>query len=155
MDIKYTSIEIQNVVTAIEQRIAAGEDFTGAAPALGATTFIPWVDTIDNVFRYASPADHTIVQGDAGGLFQWIATKPVSVEFILADFGSVGVTYTMSILTATSDDVTIATATGQYLIRKEVDRFYLFPGDKLKFVTSGGTNAMVLRIGVTLATGTH
>jgi hypothetical protein len=154
MVIKKDKIEAGTVVQCIEQRMAAGNDFSGEDPSLSSAAFVPYFDTIDNVARWGSDATTPVYEGDKGGLFAWDMIGPSSVEYIAANFGG-SVDWTLSIVLRTGEEVVFATGTGQYILRREYDRFYMFPGDKIKVVTSSGAAAMVVRVGVTLSTGIH
>jgi len=146
-------VEIENIVRFFEQHIAAGSQFDGAAPALGATVFVPYADNYDQILRYGSPTVPATKEGDRGGLFIFETAGPASLEYILANFGSPGVTWTLSVVTRDGHTAVVATSTGQYILRIEYDKFHLARGDTLKLVTSGATLAMWVRIGLTLAQG--
>lgn len=151
-DMQQNAIEINTVVTCIEQRIKAGSNFTGEAPSLSGNVFAPFAATEDGIFRWKQADDPTKTEGDKGGLFEWSQAFPVALEYILADFGA-SVTWTLYVVTRTGDTIQIATNTGRYLLRIEYERFYLFRGDKLKLVTTGGAAAMMARIGLSLDSG--
>jgi hypothetical protein len=153
MEFKKDAVEIQTVATCLEQRIKAGSQFTGEAPSLAGAAFAPYFDTEDCVARYKQANDSSKIEGDKGGLFEWQQTFPVCVEGIAANFGS-AVTWTVSVVTRTGDVIQVATgSSSQYIMRTEYERIYLFRGDKLKIVTSGGTLAMVARIVLRLDSG--
>jgi hypothetical protein len=154
MEIPQKVVEAGTIVTALEQRIKSGENFTGEAPSLAGEVFSPFFDSSDNVARFKQTSDPTKDKGDKGGLFEWTAIGPTSVEYIIANFGG-SVSWVMSIVTRTGDQVDFASGSCQYVLRREYDRFYMFPGDKIKIVTTGGAAAMVVRVGVTLSTGIH
>ena len=153
MEFQKTSVEIQATATCIEQRIKAGSQFTGEAPSLAGAAFAPYFDTEDCVARYKQATDPTKIEGDKGGLFTWDAAYPACVEGIMADFGG-AVTWTVSVVTRTGDVIQVATgSSSRYIMRTEYERFYMFRGDKLKIVTSGGTLAMVARVILSLDSG--
>jgi len=151
--IKQTEIEVGTIVRIIEQQIAAGEDFTGDAPALGVEPFTPYLNDADGRIVMAQHDNSAVVEGDAGGLFEVTADGPYALEYVMADFGS-SIAWTLAIATDAGDCV-IDSGTSRYLTRVEHDRLYLLPSDKVKITTTAGTAAMWARVGLTLAQGTH
>ena len=145
--------EPQTAALFIEQRIAAGNQFDGNAPSLGGVPFVPWVDAYDQVFRYALPTVAATKEGDKGGLFEFECAAPVSLEEVLADFGS-AVAWTLAIVTRSGAVVVIDSASSsRYLVRTEYQRLHLARGDKVRIVTTGATAAMWARIALTLNQG--
>jgi hypothetical protein len=152
--IKQNTVEIGTITLGIVQEIAAGNEFDGTAPALVADTFVTYVDQDTGVYHYASPSSSAVVKGDAGGLFSFTQAGPGSIEGIMCDFGDT-VTWSLSIMDSYSHEVVIANGSSRYLIRREYDRIYFFPGDSIKLVTTGAAEDMWARLAVTLAQGTH
>lgn len=153
-EIKMQSIPEPNTAAIfIEQRIAAGSQFDGNAPALAAVKFVPWADEYDQVFRYALPTNVATKEGDHGGLFEFECAAPVSLEEVLADFGT-AVAWTLAIVTRSGPVIVIDSATSsRYLVHTEVHRLHLARGDKIRIITTGATAAMWARIALTLNQG--
>lgn len=151
-----SGVVAETICTAIEQRIKANSQFTGEVPSLAGAAFGPFCDTASNIVRYKQLTDQTKVAGDKGGLFTWTAASPVVLDYLLADFGN-ATTFTFSVVTRTGDIIKFLTGSAptRYVHFNEYDRFYLFAGDTVKVTTTGATAAMMVRIGVTLAHGTH
>lgn len=148
-----TATEVGDIVTIIQQKILITNQFDGAAPELAGEEFVPYYNEEDGLIVMAQHDDDTKDAGDAGGLFEFDTIGPCALEYVTADLGE-AVAWVLSIIT-TSGTVPLAAATSRYIARTEVDRIYLLPGDKLEFVTTGSTKAMWLRLGLTLAQGTH
>ena len=150
---KMQSIPEANTATSfIEQRIAAGSQFDGNAPALAAIKFVPWVEDYDQVFRYALPTNSATKEGDHGGLFEFECAAPVSLECVYADLGA-SIAWTLAIVTRDGHIVVIDGNTSRYIVRTEYQRFHMARGDKVRIITSGGAAAMWARIGISLNQG--
>ena len=135
----------QVVTSVIEQKIAAGNDFDGTEPALGAAIFLPYCDSKDNIYRMKHPTIPATDEGDAGGLFTFAHDQVVVIEQIFADFGT-SVSWTINIVTS-AGDMPVWTGTGQHAIVVSMDsRARIVRGEALKLVTSGATNAMWARV---------
>lgn len=133
-----TAADVRNHVSFwIEHKISANQQFTGAAP------------TNDAVFdedllgvRHAA--------GSAGGLFDTWPTGtepfPMRVEGIEIDFGS-QTSWTLSIISDDSVDITWQTGTSEgFLVLTSDEEVKLFPGQKVKLVTTGATQAMSCKV---------
>jgi hypothetical protein len=155
-DVIQSTVEINTFATCFEQRIAAGSQFDGNAPADATHLFQKYVNTDDGIVRYKYKPDddpaHDVIKGTHGGLFEWTSQMPVALEEIIADFGG-NVTWTLYLLTTTGDTIQLLTGTGRYILRTEYERFYLFRGEKLKLVTKDATADMFVRLTLSLDSG--
>lgn len=161
-DIRQNTVEPEVIPLTVEQKMAASSPFNGAIPSLstepaGARDFVPFVSTVDGIFRMKNPggvlgaADPgTITAGDAGGLFIFNHKQPVKVERILADFGA-SVAYSLSLIT-TAGTIPIDSGTIRYLVilTENLNKLpMLNPGDQLQIIAAG-TAAQWARVSVSL-----
>jgi hypothetical protein len=147
-------IDFDLLTKTIEQRIALGSQFDGAIPSLsslavGQRDFVSFYDPADGVFRMKNPGPLTtpgsVSQGDHGGLFTFTHKKGIWLSQFFADLGS-SIAWTLALVTSTGDEIQITGATSRYVVLHFFQYATLInPGEKLKFVTSGATAAMVAR----------
>ena len=131
----------------VEQRIKAGEDFTGEAPELATKAFAPFFDDTDGVIRMKEDGTPANVEADKGGLFTITMDRPCVLAQVLGNLGG-SIAWTLKIVTAlgATKAVQIAGATGQHVALDWSDRVTIFPGDKIEFKTTSGAAAMWLRV---------
>lgn len=124
----------------IEQRIAAGNDWNGAVPALAGTPLDPDYTTVKGVKATG--------EGDEGGLFEWDFTSYflIEVQQINIDFNGV-VTKSVAIRRASGPDVLIFSSTdgaeSNILI---TDKFQLARDETIVIESTGASTAMYARI---------
>lgn len=125
---------------AIQHKITAGGQFDGTTPA-GEVTAANYTN------KFPASA--------AGGLFWFENTKPIVVHTARADFGS-SIAHTLSVVNVDAtgapvagEEIVILSATAQYM-NLEDERVTLMPGQALKLVTTGGTQAMFATVAAML-----
>lgn len=122
----------------IEQRIAAGSDWNGAAPALSGTPLVPDFTT-KGVKSYA--------EGDEGGLFEWDFQSffLIEVQQIKIDFNGVANKSVLIRKSGAPDMLVFDSTNGLETNIVITDRFQLAVDEKLVIVSSGAVNAMYAR----------
>jgi hypothetical protein len=119
-------------IRTIEQKITAGSQFTGAAPA-GAAVLN------NDMERHPT--------GVVGGLFNFATTKPVRVEQFSIKFGGQA-SWTLNLVDVDAVETLLLSGTTEASLVNTSLRPWLLEGQKLKLVTVGATTAMVARISV-------
>lgn len=146
-----TTIEPENISTIVEQHMAAGNDFNGAAPADATELFLPYYHNTDGIIHYKKP-DETTAEGLSGGLFTFHHTQPIIIQQIYADFGA-SIAYTLQLQTS-AGALILDTNTTRYLVKPDI-RWRLAKGETLQLLTTGGTVAMWARCYARLEQALH
>lgn len=118
----------------IEQRISAGNQFDGSAPASAGTD-----DTSTGIRTFAAAS--------AGGLFTYDVDQlwVYEVRRISGDFAD-ATSVSISIVNTAGDEVFIYDAAGVGGDVLITDRIQVAPDEKIKVVTAGATAEMVVRV---------
>ena len=145
MEYLATDFIIQNASFAVVQKIALGNNYTGVAPASGATPFVPVYDSTTGIIMYKDAVNGTVTEGTQGGLFTFRNLEPIEVTQLIADFGA-DTSWSLSLYTGDGITIPIATDTDRYVHYCPPNRLVLHPGDGLKIETTDATKAMWLRV---------
>lgn len=135
-DLEQTSIDIEVIVKALEQKFGANIAVTGIAPALSGNAFTPHYGEADGILRYKESGTPANDEADVGGLFTLAHKQPGVLEWVMLDLGA-SVAYTVHIVTS-AGDWEVASGTGQYVIL--TPRAPLMPGENIK-VTAAAPGA--------------
>lgn len=127
-DLKQTSVDIDVITQALEQKFGDNIAATGVAPELSGEAFSPYTSETDGIIRYKQHDTPANDEADAGGLFELAHTQPGILEWVMMDLGA-SVAYTISIVTS-SGDWQVAAATEQYVL--VTPRAPLMPGENIK-----------------------
>jgi hypothetical protein len=131
-DILQTSIKIEVITKALEQKFASNIAKTGIAPELGANAFAPFYTTEDGITRYKQATNPSVVEADDGGLFTLGHDQPAMLEWVLADLGA-SVAYTVSIVTS-AGDWEVDSGTARYVFIHPSAP--IMPGENVKVVAA-------------------
>lgn len=146
-------IEFGTMPMVIEQKIKAGEDFTGTIPTLstepvGERDFVPFYEESTGIFKMGNPgpttAEATLFEGDAGGLFTFQHKRPIIIDHIMANFGT-AIAHAFNLVTANGSFPLLA-ATAITAWFKPSDKLIIFPGESIKITTTSATAAMWARV---------
>jgi len=116
----------------IEQKITAASQFNGAPP-VG-----PAVNEYD-MERYPT--------GVVGGLFDFANANPLELKQIFVKFGGQS-SWSLSLVDVDAVETVLLSGTTETFLANLTLGLILLQGQKLKFVTTGATTAMVARITV-------
>ena len=143
-DLKQTSIEIEQITTAIEQKFGDNIATTGVAPKLSSEDFDPYTSEADGIIRYKQHDTPANDEADVGGLFTLNHEQPAVLEQVLMDLGA-SVAWTVSIVTS-AGAWQVDAGTGQYVVL--TPRSVIMPGENIKITSGapGGGNKAWMRI---------
>jgi len=131
-DIEQTTVDVENITKALEQKFAANTAIAGVVPTLAAAPFTPHYTTLDGVLRYKESGTPANDEADAGGLFTLAHTQPSILEWVMLDLGA-SVAYTIAIVTS-AGDWEVAAGTGQYVVVNPVAP--IMPGETIKITAA-------------------
>lgn len=140
--------------TAIQQRVASGQTFTGALPQAGAVRADSPLDAGASIYKYAPLA------ASGGGLFFWNTYEPLVCSQIHVDLGAAGdITVKLVNLDPSkiNDDlpaalsgeaITIEAATGVTFIALDEARFktVLLPYQGIQIITTASAAAQIAQV---------
>jgi len=117
----------------IEQKITAGSQFTGAAPAGTVTREL-------DMERYPT--------GTVGGLIDFANPNPIQVKQIFIKLGGQS-SWTLQMVDTDAVATTVLSGTTETFVANTTLNLILLQGQKLKLVTVAATTAMVARVTAT------
>jgi hypothetical protein len=143
-DIKQTSVDIEVITKALEQKFADNTASTGVVPSLAGEAFNPYFSETDGILRYKQHDTPANDEADLGGLFTFAHEQPGILEWIMMDLGA-AVLYAVSIVTSVGE-WQVATGTSRYVIL--TPRAPLMPGENVKITADapGGGNQSWMRV---------
>jgi len=138
-----SSVDIDQLVQALEQKFATGATGNGIAPEASGSPFAPFFDTDDGLIRYKQADNPTIVEATDGGLFILAHTQPAVLEWVLMDLSSLE-NYTVGIVTSA----------GEWQVASGIGVRYVFinpkapimPGEKIRITFTTATGKPWIRI---------
>jgi hypothetical protein len=131
-DIEQTSIDIEVITKAIEQKMGTNIAMTGINPELAGNPFGPHYGTDDGITRYKEIDTPANDEADDGGLFTLTTKQPGILEWIMMDLGA-SVAYTVAIVTS-AGDWQVAAGTAQFVIL--TPRAPIMPGENVKITAA-------------------
>lgn len=152
-DIEQTTVDIEVITKALEQKFALNTAVTGVAPELGGNPFTPHHAEADGILRYKESGTPANDEADAGGLFTFAHKQPAVLEWVMMDLGDVE-DYTVSIVTS-AGEWQVAAGTAQYVIL--TPHAPLMPGENVKITAAapGAGNKAWVRVYVVSEQARH
>lgn len=141
---KQTSVDVDVLTVALEQKFGDNIAGTGVAPSLSGEAFEPYFSDVDGILRYKQHDTPANDEADLGGLFTLGHKQPGLLEWVMMDLGA-SVAYTVNIVTS-AGTWEVASGTGQFVIL--TPRAPVMPGETIKvtFAAPGATKKAWVRV---------